>query len=324
MNIKLGRLRIEDLRTIWKSESTDFTPWLARDENIELLSEAIGIELEVEGTEKDVGPFKADILCKDTVNGHWVLIENQLEKTDHTHLGQLLTYASGLNAVTIVWIAQRFTDEHRATLDWLNEITDDRFDFFGIEVELWRINDSLAAPHFKVVSQPNDWTKSVSRGAASVQSENLTDAKKLQLEYWTAFREYLLENSKIIRPQKALPQYWTNFAIGRNYFHMSAFVNTRDNFVGLALVLSGLNSKPHYHLLHEQKTEIETELGEQLEWEEKPEKKESWIVIRHKCDPWAKQTWPDQHNWLKEKLEGYYRVFAKRIKALDADEYQGQ
>ena len=125
MSANLGKLEKVSLRDVWQKEDLDFTPWLAQEENIAILSETIGIELEVEGTEKDVGPFRADILCKDTVYGHWVLVENQLEKTDHTHLGQLLTYASGLNAVTIVWIAQRFTDEHRAALDWLNEITDD-------------------------------------------------------------------------------------------------------------------------------------------------------------------------------------------------------
>ncbi|WP_200344911.1 hypothetical protein [Halochromatium glycolicum] len=97
---QLGRLEKVDLRDFWQSESGDFTPWLAIEENIELLSEAIGLELAVEAQEKDVGPFRADILCKDTADGHWVLIENQLERTDHTHLGQLLTYAAGLNAVT--------------------------------------------------------------------------------------------------------------------------------------------------------------------------------------------------------------------------------
>ena len=106
-----------------------------------MLGEALGIELELEAQEKAVGPFRADILCKDIGNDHWVLIENQLERTDHGHLGQLLTYASGLEAVTIVWIAARFTEEHRSTLDWLNRITDESFRFFGLEVELWRIGD---------------------------------------------------------------------------------------------------------------------------------------------------------------------------------------
>lgn len=147
----LGRLEKVDLRNFWTTEAGDFTPWLAQEENIALLGEAVGVELEVEAQEKSVGPFRADILCKDTSTDQWVLIENQLERTDHTHLGQLLTYGAGLNAVTIVWIAAKFTEEHRAALDWLNEITDERFNFFGLEVELWRIGDSLAAPKFNII-----------------------------------------------------------------------------------------------------------------------------------------------------------------------------
>lgn len=86
---KLGKLVKVDLRDIWRTEASDFTPWLALEENIALLGDAIGIELEVEATEKDVGPFRADILCKDTIDGHWVLIENQLEKTNHTQNKQM-------------------------------------------------------------------------------------------------------------------------------------------------------------------------------------------------------------------------------------------
>lgn len=109
----LGRLERVDLRDIWATEAQDFTPWLAQQENIQILSDAIGIDLEVEAQEKDVGPFRADILCKDGASESWVLIENQLERTDHGHLGQLLTYASGLHAMTIIWVAERFTEEHR-------------------------------------------------------------------------------------------------------------------------------------------------------------------------------------------------------------------
>ncbi|GAI13697.1 unnamed protein product, partial [marine sediment metagenome] len=121
-------------------------------DNIEILSETIGIELEVQSQEENVGPFRADILCLDTANNHFVLIENQLEKTDHTHLGQLMTYAAGLDAVTIIWIAQKFTEEHRAALDWLNGITDDTINFFGVVIELYRIGDSVPAPKFNLVS----------------------------------------------------------------------------------------------------------------------------------------------------------------------------
>ena len=153
----MGRLERVELRDIWASEATSFTPWLARPENLAVLGEALNIDLELEAQERAVGPFRADILCKDTDKDRWVLIENQLERTDHTHLGQLLTYASGLDAVTIVWIAARFTEEHRSTLDWLNKITNESFRFFGLEVELWKIGNSPAAPKFNVVSKPNEW-----------------------------------------------------------------------------------------------------------------------------------------------------------------------
>lgn len=146
----LEQLQRVDLREAWESESGDFTPWLASAENIALLGDAIGMELEVESQEQSVGKFRADILCRDTANQSWVLIENQLEKTDHGHLGQLIIYAAGLEAATIVWVAAEIRDEHRAALDWLNHITSEQFMFFGLELELWRIGDSLMAPKFKV------------------------------------------------------------------------------------------------------------------------------------------------------------------------------
>ena len=136
----LGRLERVDLRTIWTSEPAEFTPWLAQAANLKVLADTLGIELELEAQEKVVGPFRADILCKDTSTDSWVLVENQLERTDHIHLGQLLTYAAGLQAVTIVWLAARFTDEHRATLDWLNSITDESFRFFGLEI--WKTRNT--------------------------------------------------------------------------------------------------------------------------------------------------------------------------------------
>ncbi len=149
----LGRLERVELRQVWTGEAADFPPWLAQ--NIAVLGDALNLELELEAQEQPVGPFRADILCKDTATGQWVLIENQLARTDHTHLGQLLTYAAGLDAVTVVWVAARFTDEHRAALDWLNAHTGEDIDFFGLEIELWRIGSSPIAPKFNVVSKPN-------------------------------------------------------------------------------------------------------------------------------------------------------------------------
>lgn len=318
----LGKLEKVELRTIWESEAGDFTPWLAQEANIALLAETIGIDLEVEAQEKGVGPFRADILCKDTVTDNWVLIENQLERTDHSHLGQLLTYAAGLNAVTIAWIAEKFTEEHRATLDWLNEITESQFNFFGLEIELWRIGSSPVAPKFNIISQPNDWGRTVKAVAAQIESENLTEGKKLQLEYWTAFRDYVLANSATLKPQKPLPQHWTNFAIGRSHFHMVAAVNTWDKKISVYLCLSGPNAKPHYYLLEKDKEQIEKELGFPLEWRELPENKESHLTVRRDADPNDRSMWATQHQWLMEHLEQFHKVLSTRIKKLNADDYK--
>ncbi len=165
---KLGRLEKVDLRTAWKDEGLHFTPWLAKEENLQFLAETLGMHLELVKQEKEVGPFRADILCKNLEDDSWVLIENQLERTDHTHLGQILTYAAGLEAVTAIWIAERFTEEHRAALDWLNEHTDEKISFLGLEVELWRIGDSPVAPKFNIVAKPNDWTREVPPAAPAL------------------------------------------------------------------------------------------------------------------------------------------------------------
>ena len=197
----LDRLVRVELRETWKTEAQDFTPWLADKENINILGDALNMELELKALEKSVGPFSADILCTNTDDDSLVLIENQLEKTDHTHLGQLMTYAAGLHTVNIVWIAAKFTDEHRAALDWLNEITDVKFRFFGLEVELWRIGTSDAAPKFNVVCKPNDWSRVVNRNSNNYSEAELTPAKSVQLNFWTGLKNHIDANSKVIRAQ---------------------------------------------------------------------------------------------------------------------------
>ncbi len=179
---KLGRIERVELRSIWTSEDKHFTPWLAQPENLKILEETLGIELELEAQEKYVGPFRADILCKNTVEkDSWVIIENQIERTDHKHLGQLLTYAAGLKASTIVWISAEFSEEHRATLDWLNQMADKSARFFGLEIELWKIGDLPAAPRFNIVCQPNDWETTVRDAAKTLTDDEATPSQKISV-----------------------------------------------------------------------------------------------------------------------------------------------
>jgi hypothetical protein len=320
----LGRLTPVDLRDIWISEATEFTPWLARPENIAELGKALGMDLEVEAQERAVGPFRADILCKDVNNDRWVLIENQLERTDHTHLGQLLTYASGLDAVTIVWIAARFTEEHRSTLDWLNKITDDSFRFFGLEVELWRIGDSPVAPKFNIVSKPNDWSQSVAQAARAINDAELSETRIAQREYWAGLNTVLNATAGAVAGnKKPQAQSWMSYPIGRSGCNLGAAMSRPNKQIRVEIYLSGANAKAHFGLLKRQKDAIERELGYALEWEELPEGQDSRIATYlNDADTEDSNDWPRQHEWLTKRLNDMRRVFGERVRALDADQWQ--
>lgn len=312
--MKLGRLEKVELRNFWKKEDRDFTPWLAQEENIQLLSETIGIELEVQSQEEGVGPFRADILCMDTANNHFVLIENQLEKTDHTHLGQLMTYAAGLDAVSIIWIAQKFTEEHRAALDWLNRITDSTFNFFGIEIELFKIGDSAMAPMFNLVSKPNDWSKSVKKSAAA---QNLTDTKLLQQEYFQALKEYMERNKSFVKMQNALPQHWTNIAIGKSNYTLSANVNSRDNSLNIWLNIQVENAKEAFDKLYELAFENSLdEISNSLEWNRMEGRKMSAVTLKTDGDFSNKKDWERQFTWFKENLQKFTKFFKPLVREL--------
>ncbi len=323
--VELSRLEKVELRNIWKTEAQDFTPWLAQEENLAVLSEAIGMELELEAQEKNVGRFKADMLCRNLDNSEedaWVLIENQLERTDHTHLGQLMTYASGLHTATIVWVAKEFSDEHKAALNWLNEITEDKFKFFGLEVELWRIGDSTAAPKFNIISKPNDWSRSVSKAAKQIAEGNLTPKKETYFKYWEGLSQYLEKNSNILRPQKPYPRQWSSFSIGRSGFSLATIGNIRDSYIAVELALIDDNAKSYFHLLTEEKEAIEKELGFKLDWEEMPNKKMSRLrVVKTECNLMNRDNWQEHFAWFKDKLEIFNKVFRQRVGNLDSDEW---
>ena len=311
---QLGRLERVDIRDQWKNEQGDFTPWLAKPENLEILGETLGLELELEAKEKKVGEFQADIVCKVVGMDSLVLIENQLEQTDHKHLGQLLTYAAGLHAVTIVWLAAPFRNEHRAALDWLNNITDEEFRFFGLEVELWRIGDSAPAPKFDIVSQPNDWSRSVARAA----KDELSEGALKQKEYWTEFQKQLNSfGGPISGNRKPQPASWMSYGIRRTGFSLNPAMNSQKNWIRAELYIDGSDASKRFDLLKQLKEEIEQELGNPLEWEELPDKRACRIAqYLRNVDPLDERDWPRQHKWLVEHLNKMHDVFSQRVKKL--------
>jgi hypothetical protein len=223
-----------------------------------------------------------------------------------------------------VWVSTQLTEEHRAALDWLNGITEEGFRFFGLEVELWRIADSPAAPKFNIVSQPNEWTRSVMDAAKRIDTEGLSEVKLLQLKFWTEFREKLSGHPNL-RAKKPYPQHWMNFSIGRSGFELSGTINSRESRLGVELYLSDENAKAYFWLLKKEKANIEQEIGVPLEWMDLPAKRACRVVYyRPVTDTLDEAKWPEYQSWMIATLEKFYSTFRNRIKSLDADDYSGE
>jgi Domain of unknown function (DUF4268) len=233
----------------------------------------------------------------------------------------LLTYAAGLRASAIIWVSENLRPEHRAALDWLNEITREGFAFYGVELELLRVGNSPAAPRFNVVSTPNEFSKEAQE---EVSEEPLSENRLTQLSFWTQYREYLEKNSKIIRPQKPSPQYWMYHPIGRsgcNLMSVASFFDSEANrFSGelrAEISLSGKDAKSIFSYLVHEKAGIEAEVGEPMHWYNPAGKQSARIYVRRSADISNREQWPDYFEWLKTKLEVLFHVFAPRIQAID-------
>lgn len=324
-SVDLGRLESVNLRDVWTTEDRGFTSWLARPENLGMLAETLGVELKLEAREQPVGPYRADLLCKQIGSDAWVLIENQLERTDHTHLGQLLTYAADLEAVTIIWIAASFSDKHSAALDWLNRITDDDFRFFGIEIELWRIGSSPRAPKFNVVSKPNDWSRSLARSARAVEDAALSETQRWQRKYWDALHKVLSTPGGPVAGNKApQPNNYMEYSVGRSEFSLRATVKQQDAQIQAGLYIETDDAKAFFGLLEQDKEVIESDFGEPLDWQALPQHQASRIALTHNdVHPMDGKDWDRQHRWLADKLNALHRVFAPRIENLDAADWRG-
>ena len=319
---ELGRLEQVDLREVWTIEDRDFTPWLCEDANLKLLGDTIGLQLELEAREKSVGSFSADVLCKDVGSDTWVLVENQLERTDHKHLGQLLTYAAGLNATTIVWISRELTEEHRAALDWLNEITNEKFSFFGLEIEVWQIGKSDRAPKFNVVSKPNDWSRTVSAAASRLE---LTETKRLQLDFWTQFKTFVDDHGAPFATPDPAPgsEMWIGVTLARGFL-MRANASTwnsqsnsfESNELRAELVMDSDDSGLHFDALQNERERIESDLGA-LTWHSTPNVRTRRVYARRDAELSDRERWPEYFQWLMDNLKSFEETFRPVILGMD-------
>lgn len=270
--MELGKLREVNIRKVWGHEQYDFSAWLSQEENIKELGDVLGLSLTNIETEKFVGSYRCDILCKDEFTDKIVLIENQLEPTNHDHLGKIITYSSGLDASVIVWIVESARDEHASAIEWLNKHTDENISFFLIEVHAYQIGDSKPAPQFKIIEQPNDFAKNIK---AITKDTIINESMSKRLEFWTKFNEVIEKRNKPFNKRKPTTDHWYSVAIGSSRCHISIDLVNRENKIRISIWIP--DDKTLYDELFTHKHEIESKITYQLNWQRIDSKKASCI-----------------------------------------------
>ena len=315
MTQKLGKIEKVDIKDIWSHEAKDFTPWLAR--NITQLGDALGMELALHDTEAAVGKFSLDILATDINGNRPVVVENQLNVTDHIHLGQLLTYAAGFDANVVVWLTSDFREEHRAALDWLNTRTGQDTEFFGVVVELWRIGSSPPAPHFNLVVAPNEWRKT-GVGTGTPASAGASERGERYRLFWQELIDSLRDEHSF--PQrKAGSGNWFSYSSG----HSGVTYNVTFAQGGLArteVYIDGGNrdwNKELFDKIKDRQESIESELSDSLNWESLDNRRACRIsVVRTGSIDDDSETLENVQNWMIKRLTTFRGVFGPHLEEL--------
>ncbi len=317
----IGHLQTVDPQAYWGAEPAKFVAWLAQDGVINMLGQALSLDLKPYDQAGQLDSVNADIICKDIISDHLVLISIQLEEASHSQMGKLLSDVAGMDGGIYVLIANGFPKEQHAALDWLNSVTNEAYKFFALEIELWQIGNSAIAPKFKIDCQPHDDIIPVRENLAPLNS-NQGQPRDVQLEFWSEFRNYIEDQGTFLKIRKQYPSGWMDFALGRSDFWLSVVMNNRERHIGVALVIAGTRSREKYQRLHESMSQIETELGAELEWDYKKDREFNFIY-RHRpdSDPSDRYTWTEQFEWLLHILELFHSVFSPRVQILDTTDY---
>ena len=269
---KIGKLIEVDVRDLWKHEQYDFSNWLAKEENIQLLDDEIGLTLTDINKEVFIGSYRCDLVAKDETTGKIVIIENQLEATNHDHLGKIITYAAGLDSQTIVWIVKEAKEEHKAAIEWLNNNTSEEIGFFLIELHAYKIGDSLPAPMFKVIEKPNNFTK-VSK--QNYSDKELNQSQNERLIFWEELNKAIVAKGRPFNVRKPTTDHWYDVAIGTSEAHLAINLINKENKIVLELYIP--DNKDLFDRMYAEKETIESKLDIHFKWERLDDKKASRI-----------------------------------------------
>ena len=275
----IGKLESVDVRKLWVHEQYDFSAWLAKEANLSILGETLGISFTDVETEKFVGSYRCDIVAKDdNKKDKIVIIENQLERSDHDHLGKIITYASGLDASTIIWIVTNARTEHKSAIEWLNNNTISNITFFLIELKAYRIGDSLPAPKFEIAEMPNDFVKNANTKSGD---KILNRSKAARYDFWTRLIEYSSNSVEsmlsILKNRKANTDDWMSVSIGTSKAHLEIKLSDKDHCIRIVLYIS--DDKELYYLLENMKEDIEKDAEHPLIWRNFDSLKKSEIIF---------------------------------------------
>lgn len=271
--MKLGKLEEVDIRELWKHEQYDFSEWLSKEENIEMLSDEIGLTLTDISKEVFVGSYRCDLVAKDETTGIKAIIENQMEATNHDHLGKIITYASGLDANIVIWIVKEAREEHKSAIEWLNNKTIKDISFFLIEIRAYKIGDYLPAPKFVIIEKPNDFVKTANN---STDSGELSKTQSERLNFWNIFNEALILRNKPFNVRKATTDHWYDVALGTSEAHISITLVNKTNSIGIEVYIN--DNKELFDKLYLASEEIQNELGFSMDWQRLDNKKASRII----------------------------------------------
>lgn len=294
--MELGKLEKIELREVWRHEALDFTRWLARKENIALLSKEIGIDIEVIETEMSVGRYNVDIYARDTESNKKIVIENQLENTNHDHLGKMLVYAAGLDADIAIWVVKDVNEEHRQAIEWLNDNSFEKINIFLVKLELWQIDNSPIAPKFQVICEPNNWAKVLKQQS----KDNITDLELKQMEYWQGFVDYAKSKDKTYISQRPSIYNWYVIRIGSSDYKIKLVHSVNSDMIRCQLEIF---NDEIYKKLEQHRTEIDNKING-LEWEYLEDRK----VNRISCNNNSKDN-ASSYVWLLDMVDRFKEVF---------------